>query len=126
MNYESIIKNLLIASIQDRVHEAFRISQETCPVRDGGLKESGSVSDLPNGGELKYSAPYTSDVEEGVSERVEEVTRKTKTGFTTYQRRSPARQGTHFIANAMKNSFDNFDSIFDSKLRANFRVVFRN
>jgi hypothetical protein len=116
---QEVIKTALISAIRDRSQEAFKKSQQKCPVITGELRSSGSEKDIENGAEIDYIKDYASFVERGVDPGTRNVKAHVRQGKPVkgYSYFSKGQKAQHFIESSMTESFDTFASVFDNSLK---------
>ena len=121
----------VIKAIQGWVDDVFVISQATdlcyCPVDTGNLKRSGSVSDLPNGKMLSYTADYAADVEFGkpggkpfgkiipFRPKISKFVRGPR--IYRYFEKEPAQKGQFFITRAFQDGAGRFVKHLENNLK---------
>jgi hypothetical protein len=97
--------------IDKAVNNAFRISQDNCPVDTGYLKSTGRIyKDSSNVYHIRYTAPYASFLERGVKAgivRIDSYIKSNGKYVRSHLRKQEARKGTFFIKNAILEAFSN-------------------
>lgn len=93
------IKKAIILGIQRNGNRIFLRSLDTAgcfvPVDTGFLKSTGSVDHLSNGVEIKFAAPYSSDVEFGHEDRPINTTQRVY--VRTYRRKDGSVVNGHWV-----------------------------
>jgi hypothetical protein len=131
MNREEAQSNIVQAlteALRSRARNGFELSQIACPVVTMTLKNSGSITDIPNGSVLSYTAPYASIVERGITDHTEIVPGYSRRGHMvrSHTRRVRAKEGVHFIENSLKRAFETLSNTLDGELRIKFTRVERS
>jgi hypothetical protein len=118
----ALIRESIIKSIQSAGKKGFDASQSSCPVVTGELKRSGSVMDLSNGIEVKYSAPYTTQVTHGQPAGPRHVKAHTRQGHPVraYDYHSKGSKENPFIEKALTDSFSTLSKEFGVNLKSSF------
>lgn len=119
------VTDVIKDAIKRRAQQVFDESQEACPVKTGRLKRSGSFTTSDLSADLEYSAPYASLVEDGIKEGTKVIgAYATSDGRTVSAHTASyrARQGRHFIQNAVDSAESDLVTVVDAALNSNFKV----
>jgi hypothetical protein len=121
------IAQALIDSLRDRADFGFTLSQDVVPVVTSALKNSGSITEIPNGSMISYKMPYASIVERGIEDHIETIPAYSRKGryVRSHTRHVHAKEGVHYIEKSLKQAFETFSNTIDMYLRVKFARVER-
>lgn len=120
-------------AVREMTQAIFMKSQANCPVRSGGLRDSGRITNITGGARIRYTKKYSARREYGMpAGRVIKVRRHRVGGFVgpmgrrvgghmrgPFSYKSSKEEGSHFL----KNAVDEETPTLGRRLRRHLRML---